>query len=73
MLSGKTKATLLEVHPYDVHGQPNWLLRWRPDGAPEGTARESHLATESVYPDPRPGDRIEVDLLMGEATEVRRA
>jgi len=73
MMSGRVAGTILEVHPYEVHGQRNWLVRWRPDGAPGGAVKEARLAAESMPPDPVPGERVQVDLLMGEATEMRRA
>lgn len=72
LLPGTSRGTLLQVDRYEIHEQPNWRLVYRLDAEPEGALREARLALQSVYADPEPGDRIEVDLVMGEAVAVRR-
>ena len=73
LLPGTSQGTLVSVDRYEIHEQPNWRLLYRLDGDPEGSLREARLAVQSVYDDPAPGQRIEVDLVMGEAVAVRKA
>ncbi|MHC4820819.1 MAG: hypothetical protein ACYTDX_03745 [Planctomycetota bacterium] len=73
MLVGKSRGVIVHVEPWDVHDQRNWKIAWRPEGAADDAVQVCHLAVESVYPKPAPGDAVEVDLLMGQATEIRRS
>jgi hypothetical protein len=68
----KVKATIVALERYDVHGQGAVRLLWRAGNGASGPVKEARLAPESVYGDPAVGDCIEVELLMGEAVEVRR-
>ncbi len=73
LLPATTHGTVVQVDRYEIHEQPNWRLVYRLDGEPGEPLHEARLAVQSVYSDPAAGDRIEVDLVMGEAVAVRRA
>jgi len=66
-------ATVSSVERYEIHGQPNWRLLLVADGTPGDSPLEARLAIEAVYADPRPGDRVVLDLLMGQPVAVRLA
>jgi hypothetical protein len=72
LLPGSARGTLVQVERYEIHEQPNWRLVYRLDGEPESALHEARLAVQSVHADPAPGDRIEIDLVLGEAVAVRR-
>lgn len=69
-LAGTCEAVVVTVRPYEVHGQPNWVVLYSVDGAEE--LEEAHLAAQSVYPDPAEGDEVFVDLVLGQAVSIRR-
>ena len=66
------RATLLRVQLVDIHGQKFYDLTFALDSKPDAP-KTSRLGTESVYPDPKEGDAVEVALLLGQLTSVKRA
>lgn len=66
------RATLLRVQLVDIHGQKFYDLTFALDSKPDAP-KTSRIGTESVYPDPKEGDPIEVGLLLGQLTSVKRA
>ena len=66
------RATLLRVQLVDIHGQKFYDLTFALDSKPDAP-KTSRIGTESVYPDPKEGDPIEVALLLGQLTSVKRA
>lgn len=66
------RATLLRVQLVDIHGQKFYDLTFALDSKPDAR-KTSRIGTESVYPDPQEGDVIEVALLLGQLTSVKRA
>ena len=63
-------AILREVQPYDLHGVRYYRLVYVVDG--ESTPREARLSHDMAYPDPAPGDRVDVHALLGIADRVTR-
>ncbi len=72
IVSGSLEADVLRVESYEIHGQPNRRLFLRPDGFPEGKHLEAYLAAEAVYDDPRAGDRVVAEIVLGQVVQVRR-
>ena len=70
-LSGKRDATLLVVRPVDIHGTRFYDLEYAHDDASTAT-RVARVGVESVYGDPRPGDKISVSYLMNVVTGITR-
>ena len=66
------RATLVRVQLVDIHGQLYYDLTFTLDAKPEGTPKTSRIGAESVYPNPQSGDAVEVGLLLGQLTEVRK-
>ena len=67
---GAIDATIHAVQPYQLHGTLYFQLRYVLDG--EEQPREARLSHDMAYPDPRPGDRVDVHALLGIVDSVRR-
>ena len=63
------QATIHAVQPYDLHGVPYYHLRYVVDG--EQMARDARLSHDMAYPNPLPGDRVEVHALLGITDRIR--
>ena len=64
------QGTIQAVHPYELHGVRYYQLRYLLDGAEQPA--EARLSYDMAYPDPRPGDRVDVHSLIGIVDSVRR-
>ena len=72
MLAGDDmRATIEAVQPYDLHGVRYYRLIYRVDG--EDGMREARLSHDMVYPEPQPGDAIEVRAILGIVDQIARA
>lgn len=58
-------ALLRAVLRYEFHGILHFELRYSEPGDPEGTVRVQRVAAHQVYADPKAGDRIRIEELMG--------
>ena len=67
---GPMQGTIQAVQAYDLHGLLYYHLRYVIDG--EQQPREARLSHDMAYPDPRPGDRVEVHALLGIVDQIRR-
>jgi hypothetical protein len=63
-------ATLHAVQPFELHGVPYVRLLYVADG--EAQPREARLSHDMAYPDPQPGDRIDVHAILGIVDRVSR-
>lgn len=63
---------LLRVQPVDIHDQRFYDVTFALESKPDAP-KTSRIGTESVYPEPKAGDAIEVGLLLGQLTSVRKA
>lgn len=57
------EITLLEVQPVSIHDSLYYQLTYRVTG--DEAPQQMRINPEAFYPDPRPGDRVSVNLLMG--------
>lgn len=71
IMAGSKDATLCAVRLVDIHGTHFYDLEYTHDEAP-GEPRSARVGAESVYSDPRPGDRVVVSYLMNVVTGVAR-
>ena len=65
------EAIIRKVRPYELHGVGYYQLAVSYSDDLE-SMREVRIANDSIYADPSVGDRIEVDLILNVATEVRK-
>jgi hypothetical protein len=63
---------LLDVRGYELHGTPYFAILYRLDADPD-RRREARVSFEMIYPEPRPGDRIEVQQVLGVVDRVMKA
>jgi hypothetical protein len=70
IMSGARNAVLAGVVPVSIHGTIFYDLVYQHEGEPQ--ARQARVGAESVYADPRPGDRVRVSYLMNVVTGVAR-
>ena len=54
---------LVEVQPIAIHQSPYYEIRYRVAGKSE--MGQMRINPEAFYPNPQPGDRVAVNLLMG--------
>jgi hypothetical protein len=65
------QGVILQVRAYELHGTPYLALLYRLEGGPE-QAREARVSADMVYDDPRPGDRVLVQSVLGVVDRVER-
>ncbi|MFA7249069.1 MAG: hypothetical protein WC273_05490 [Dehalococcoidia bacterium] len=63
------RAVLQAVQPYELHGVLYYQLVFMDAGGRRVEARLSH---DMAYPDPRPGDEVEVHAILGIVDGVKR-
>ncbi len=73
MLAGSTEGMLKGVTAVSIHGQPYYDLYYQLSGDQEDQPRVARIGTESVYPDPKPGDRVRLHFVMNVVVRVERA
>lgn len=65
------EAILAAIQPYEIHGtrycRIAYALRSEPDKISEG-----RVAAEGIYKDPKPGDRVDIRILLGVIDEVKK-
>jgi hypothetical protein len=65
------EAILAAIQPYEIHGtryfRIAYALRDDPDKITEG-----RVASEGIYKGAKPGDRIEIRMLLGVIDDVKR-
>jgi len=57
------RATLQAVMPYELHGTPYYQLVFIPEG--QARPQQARLSHDMVYPDPQPGDTVDVHAILG--------
>src|SRR5690606_28210376 len=69
-LQSTLEITLLSVEPVQIHGSAYYDIRYQQPGSEE--VRQMRINPEAFYPDPRPGDRVAVNMVMGNIMGARR-
>lgn len=75
MLKGTRTGILKRLQPVSIHGQIAWDVCFTDVEDPDGTDGQTHVARlgpEAVAHNLEPGDRIEVEYLVGVAVRVSR-
>lgn len=62
-LMGSTIITLLEVVKVEIHGSVYYQITFRPENG--GLVEAIRINPEAFYSDPKAGDRVEVNMVMG--------
>jgi hypothetical protein len=65
------EAILAAVEPYEIHGTPYYRIVFARKDAPD-VVTEGRVAAEGIYENPKPGDRVEISMLLGIINEVKK-
>jgi len=72
MLKGTRDGLLKKVQPVSIHGQVSWDVFFTDVDDAEGQTHVARLGPEAVAHNLEPGDRIQVEYLVGVAVKVTR-
>jgi hypothetical protein len=72
MLKGTRDGLLKRVQPVSIHGQVSWDVFFTDVEDPDGQVTVARLGPEAVAHNLEPGDRIQVEYLVGVAVKVSR-
>jgi len=72
MLKGTRDGLLKKVQPVSIHGQVSWDVFFTEVEDPDGQVTIARLGPEAVAHNLEPGDRIQVEYLVGVAVRVTR-
>ncbi len=72
MLKGTRDGILKKVQPVSIHGQLSWDIFYTGVEDPDGQVHVARLGPEAVAKNLEPGDRIQVEYLVGVAVKVSR-
>lgn len=72
MLKGTRQAILRRIQPMSIHGQISWDVLFTDAEDPEGQVHLARLGPEAVAAHLEPGDRIQVEYLVGMPVRISR-
>ena len=72
MLKGTREGILKRVQPLSIHGQVSWDVFFTDVADPDGQIHLARLGPEAVARNIEPGDRIQIEYLVGVAISVTR-
>jgi hypothetical protein len=73
MLKGSREGILKKVQPMSIHGQISWDVFFTDTDDPDGQVHVARVGPEAVIgTNLEPGDRIEVEYLVGVPVKVTR-
>ena len=72
MLKGTRDGILKRIQPVSIHGQVSWDVFFTSVDDPDGQPHVARLGPEAVANNLEPGDRIQVEYLVGQAVKISR-
>ena len=72
MLKGTRDGILKRIQPVSIHGQVSWDVFFTSLEEPDGQITVARLGPEMVSNNLEPGDRIQVEYMVGVAVKVTR-
>lgn len=72
MLKGTREGILKRIQPISVHGQISWDVFFTSVDDPDGQITVARIGPEAVDQHLEPGDRIQVEYLVGSAVKITR-
>jgi hypothetical protein len=72
MLKGTRDGILKKAQPISIHGQLSWDIFFTAVDDPDGQIHVARLGPEAITHNLEPGDRIQVEYLVGVAVRVSR-
>jgi hypothetical protein len=64
------QAILAAIEPYEIHGTPYFRIAWATAEEPDKIT-QGRVARESIYKGAKPGDRVEIRLILGVIDDVK--
>lgn len=65
------EAILAAIEPYTIHGTPYFRIAYATRNEPDRIT-EGRVAAEGIYKEAKPGDRVEIRVLLGVIDEVTK-
>ena len=72
MLKGTKDGILKRVQPVSIHGQVSWDVFFTDVDDPDGQIHVARIGPEAVDQNLEPGDRIQVEYVVGAAVKISR-
>jgi hypothetical protein len=72
MLKGTRDGILKRIQPVSIHGQISWDVFFADVEEPDGQIHVARIGPEAVAGNIEPGDRIQVEYLVGQAIKITR-
>jgi len=73
VLKGTRDGILKKIQPISIHGQPSWDVYFTDVEDPDGQVSVARVGPEAVMgTNLEPGDRIQVECVVGQAVKVTR-
>jgi hypothetical protein len=70
VLKGTRNGILKRIQPMSIHGQISYDVLFTDEEDPDGQLHTARLGPEAVAPDLEPGDRIQIEYLVGVAVRI---
>ena len=72
MLKGTRDGILKRIQPVSIHGQVSWDVFYTSVEEPDGQIHVARIGPEAVSNNLEPGDRIQVEFLVGQPIKITR-
>jgi hypothetical protein len=72
MLKGTRDGILKRIQPVSIHGQLSWDVFFADVEEPDGQLHVARIGPEAVANNLEPGDRIQIEYLVGQAVKITR-
>jgi hypothetical protein len=72
MLKGTRDGILKRIQPVSIHGQISWDVFFTSVEEPDGQIHVARIGPEAVAQNLEPGDRIQLEYLVGVAVKITR-
>jgi hypothetical protein len=72
MLKGTRDGILKRIQPVSIHGQISWDVFFADVDEPDGQMHLARLGPEAVANNLEPGDRIQIEYLVGVPVKITR-
>ena len=72
MLKGTRDGILKRIQPVSIHGQISWDVFFADVDEPDGQMHLARIGPEAVASNIEPGDRIQVEYLVGVPVKITR-
>ena len=72
MLRGTREAIVRKIQPISIHGQLSYDLQYVFADEPDSQTRVARIGPEAIDSGVQPGDRVNLDFVVGVVTSVKK-